>query len=277
MDDIVIFEKEGELSENEQKYSPKDIQQIIDDSFYAQIETIVPLDTDQIKALENLNQYCVNTALATPEVLKDPRKIPYKSNAELKKALVAICLAQALINPRRKNIERKEFFELNISIYQKENAVKQISFGEIHTENVQAAIYWDVVEDWKLYYDKSMGGIKALVDEKTNLVGLDNFTRGGDPMYEFARFHRKYAEKINKQEEDSNLAVKDAFRTAVVQSVASEVTKQQLIEGKNPMDIINNLLSQTDQMQIGSARPKQNYRPEEPQTPKIAYKPKKDS
>lgn len=270
------------MDEQNQEYvfTPKDIQQIIDESFYAELETNVILDKDQIAALRNLNQYCVNIALETPEVMKDPRKIPYKSNAELQRALVAICLAQALVNPRRKNIERKEFFEFNINIYQKENAIKQISFGAVHPENVQAAIYWDVVEDWKLYNDKSMGGIKALVDEKTNLVGLPSFARGGDPMYEFARFHRKFAEKVNKQEEDSRLMVKDAFRTAVVQSVASEVTKQQLIEGKNPMDIINNLLSQTDQMQIGTARPnssgEKKAESDAPQNPRIAYKPNKE-
>lgn len=254
-------------------FTPKDIQQIIDDSFYSKIKTEVFLDNDQIKALENLNQYCVNSALENPEVIKDPRKLPYKSNLELKRALVAICLAQALVNPRRKMNERKEFFELNISIYQRENAVKIIDFGKIHPENVQAAIYWEIVEDWKLYNDKSMGGIKALVDEKTNLIGLPNFIRGGDPMYEFARFTRKYTEKVNKQEEQSKLALQDAYRAAVVQSVASEVTKQQLLEGKNPIDVINNLLSQTDQMQISKPRTKRDRSEDKPEVPQITYEP----
>lgn len=46
-----------------------------------------------------------------------------------------------------------------------------------------------------IYRDRNGMGIKTLIDTKTNLVGLPDFSRGGDPVYEFARFHRKYTEK----------------------------------------------------------------------------------
>ena len=168
---------------------------MIDLAFSAVIETSVPLETDQLDALENLSQYCVNAALHNPEVIKRPLKVVYKANEALKEALVAICLAYSLINPRRKLRENKEFFEKNITIYQRPGNIKFIDFGQIAPDSIQAAVYWEIVEDWKLYCDKECGGIKALVDEKTNLAGLDNYIRGGDPIYEFARFHRKYTEK----------------------------------------------------------------------------------
>lgn len=57
----------------------------------------------------NLNQYCVNAALHNPEVIKKPLKVVYKTNEGLKEALVAICLAYSLVNPRRKLRENKEF------------------------------------------------------------------------------------------------------------------------------------------------------------------------
>lgn len=227
----------------------RDIQELVNLTFNATIQSSVEFDVDQIRALENLNQYCVQAALKTPEVIQKPLKIVYKANEAFKEALVAICLSYALINPRRKLVENKEFFERNISILQKPGNVKFLDFGNLNPENVQHAIYWEIIEDWKLYYDNECGGIKALVDEKTNLAGLDNYVRGGDPLYEFARFHRKYTEKTRAQEEKSKIAAQDAFRNAVVQSVATEVTRQQLLEGKNPMEIIDSLLKQANSYQ----------------------------
>ena len=160
-----------------------------------------------------------------------------------------------MTNPRRKLRESKEFFEKNITIYHLPNNVKEIDFGGITPENVVEAVNWEVLEDWKLYRDNESGGIKALVDEKTNLAGLDTYQRGGDPLYEFARFHRKFTEKENKIAEESRIQAQNAFRNAVVQSVTSEVAKQQLLAGRNPMDIINSLLSQEDELQLPSGRP----------------------
>lgn len=161
----------------EETKTEKDIQELIDLAFSAVVQTSVELEDDQLDALENLNQYCVNTALHNPEVIKKPLKVVYKTNEGLKEALVAICLAYSLVNPRRKLRENKEFFDKNITIYQRPGNVKFIDFGEIAPDSVQAAVYWDIIEDWKLYIDRECGGIKALVDEKTNLAGLDNYIR----------------------------------------------------------------------------------------------------
>lgn len=233
----------------------EDIQNLINQALSCTVTCKIPLSAEQTDALQNLNEYCVNLALQMPEVAKKPLKIIYKSNEEFKTALVAFCLCHSLTNPRRKLRENKEYFEKNITIYHLPNNVKEINFGEISPESVAEAINWDVLEDWKLYRDNETGGIKALVDEKTNLTGLDNYLRGGDPLYEFARFRRKFTEKENKIAEESRIQAQNAFRSAVIQSVTSEVAKQQLLSGRNPMDIINSLLSQEDELQLPSNRP----------------------
>ena len=229
-----------------------DVQNLINQALTSTVVTRVELDEDQIAALQNLNEYCANLVLQTPEVAKRPLKIMYKTNEEFKLALVAICLSHALTNPRRKLNENKQFFEKNINIYTYPDNTKEIDFGYIDPQNVYDAINWDIVEDWKLYRDREYGGIKALIDEKTHLTGLDGYRRGGDPLYEFARFHRKFTEKENKIAEEGQIEAQNAFRNAVMQSVASEVAKQQLLEGKNPMDIINSLLGQGNKLQLGN-------------------------
>lgn len=132
-----------------------------------------------------------------------------------------------------------------------EPGVKFISFGKIDPVNVQDAIYEDIIEDWKIYTDKEGLGIKSLVDEKTKLLGLDNYQRGGDPLYEFARFHRKYTEKEHRKEEKARESAQEAFRNAMAQTLATEATKQQLLAGKNPMELLELLFSpQTNRKQI---------------------------
>ena len=124
----------------EETKTEKDIQELIDLAFSAVVQTSVELEDDQLDALENLNQYCVNAALHNPEVIKKPLKVVYKTNEGLKEALVAICLAYSLVNPRRKLRENKEFFDKNITIYQRPGNVKFIDFGEIAPDSVQAAV-----------------------------------------------------------------------------------------------------------------------------------------
>nr|QJR98165.1 hypothetical protein PlAlph_1690 [uncultured Alphaproteobacteria bacterium] len=232
----------------------EDIQNLINQALSCTVMSRIPLSGEQMDALQNLNEYCVNLALQMPEVAKKPLKVVYKSNEEFKIALMAFCLCQSLTNPRRKLRENKEFFEKNITIYHLPNNVKEIDFGEILPENVAEAINWEVLEDWKLYRDNESGGIKALVDEKTRLTGLETYRRGGDPLYEFARFHRKFTEKENKIAEESRIQAQNSFRNAVIQSVTSEVAKQQLLAGMNPMDIINTLLSQESDLQLPPSR-----------------------
>ena len=227
-------------------------QNLVELALSSTIFSQVPLSEAQLAALQNLNEYCVHIALQNSEVAKNPLKISYKTNEEFKMALVAFCLAYSLINPRRKLVEDKEFFDKNITIYQRADNVKEIDFGDIDPQSVDAAINWEIVEDWKLYRDNERGGIKALVDEKTNLAGLENYKRGGNPLYEFARFHRKLLEKENREAARSKIEAQNAFRNAVISSVASEAAKQQLAEGKSPMDIINSLLKEEDNLELPS-------------------------
>ncbi len=229
-----------------------DAQSLIDMALQCTVSSLVPLNQEQLDALQNLNEYCVHLALQNPEVAKAPLKIIYKSNEEFKMALVAFCLAFSLTNPRRKLVEDKDFFEKNITIYHKPNNVKEISFGEIDPRTVIEAINWDIVEDWKLYRDSERDGIRALVEEKTNMLGLEDYKRGGNPLYEFARFHRKYVEKERKVQQKSKQEMQNAYRNAVISSVTSEVAKQQLLEGKSPVDIINALLKQGDDLDAGA-------------------------
>lgn len=230
----------------------EDRQNLVELALSSTVFSQVPLDDEQLAALQNLNEYCVHIALQNPEVAKNPLKIAYKTNEEFKMALVAFCLAYSLINPRRRSVEDKDFFDKNIAIYQRPDNVKEISFGNIDQQSVVEAINWEIVEDWKLYRDSERGGIKALVDEKTNLIGLENYKRGGNPLYEFARFHRKLMEKENKEARRSKIEAQNAFRNAVISSVASEAAKQQLAQGRSPIDIINSLLKEEDNLQIGS-------------------------
>ena len=226
----------------------EDAQNLIDMALQCTVSSLVPLNQEQLDALQNLNEYCVHLALQNPEVVKHPLKIVYKSNEEFKMALVAFCLAYSLTNPRRKLVEDKDFFEKNIAIYHQSNNVKEISFGEIDQQLVIEAINWDIVEDWKLYRDSERDGIRALVEEKTNMLGLEDYKRGGNPLYEFARFHRKFMEKEKRAEYRSKQEMQNAYRNAVISSVTSEVAKQQLLEGKSPVDIINALLKQSDDL-----------------------------
>lgn len=246
---------------DENKKLQKIIQSFIRKATEVEIVSEVPLSEEQLDALQGLNSYCVSQVLSDPEVVYDPRKINYKANQELKMAVVAMCLAQSLINPVRRNRENKEFFEENINIYMGDEKHKVIEFGAIHPENVSDALFEEIIEDWKIYRDREGFGIKALIDEKTNLTGLNNFNRGGDPIYEFARFRRKYTEKEKVKEEKRRESAQEAFRNAMVQSLASEVARQQLLEGRNPLELLDQLFAPSGKYQ-GTKRVTQRIDPQ---------------
>jgi len=201
------------------------------------------LEQKALEALQVLRNHCLNQALDDAEVRRDPRKLRYKTAQELKYSLVAICLAQALVNPVRRQAENKEYFARNIQVTTADRDWDCVDFGEISIQNVQEAVYPEIINDWMIYRDRNGMGIKTLIDSKTNLTGLPDFNRGGDPIYEFARFHRKYTEKEHRQQEQSRLAAQDAFRNAMVQQVAIEMTKQQMLDGRNPMELIDMLFA----------------------------------
>jgi hypothetical protein len=221
----------------------KIIYEIISRAINVNIDSNIPFSEEHIEVLNSLNEYSVNHILSDPEIIRDPRKIPYKANEELKICLVAICLSQSLTNPLRKHRETKEFFIENINIGINADNQKFLSFGNLEPENVLEAINWEIAEDWKIFRDREGHGIISLINEKTNLTGLDNYKVGGDLLYEFARFQRKFTEKERKKEEKARESAQEAFRNAIVQSLATEVAKQQLLEGKNPFELVDLLFA----------------------------------
>ena len=136
----------------------------------------VELAQEQLEALQVLRNHCLNQALDDAEVRRDPRKLRYKTAQELKYSLVAICLAQALTNPARRQAENKEYFMNNIQVATADRDWNRIDFGMAGADNVREAIFPEIINDWMIYRDKNGMGIKTLIDTKTNLVGLPDFS-----------------------------------------------------------------------------------------------------
>lgn len=134
----------------------------------------VELAQEQLEALQVLRNHCLNQALDDAEVRRDPRKLRYKTAQELKYSLVAICLAQALTNPARRQAENKEYFMNNIQVATADRDWDRIDFGMAGADNVREAIFPEIINDWMIYRDKNGMGIKTLIDTKRSAV---NFSR----------------------------------------------------------------------------------------------------
>ena len=85
-----------------------EIQKIVDKVAERKINTNIFLSSRQLDVLSQLSYFSTHRILNDIEVEKDPRKIAYKSNQEIKTALVALCLTIALINHRSKSKYNKE-------------------------------------------------------------------------------------------------------------------------------------------------------------------------
>lgn len=216
---------------------------IINKAIEVEFESNVKFTYKQLDLLQELNTFCATQVANDPEVLRDPKKIIYKTNQEMHLALTALCLSQALIDSHSRKSENKEFFLENISVSSSDEGTKILNFGLISPERAQAAVNEEFIYDWIIYRDKDGRGISALMDHKTHLNRLTDYLRGGDPLYEFARFQRKYAEQKYLKEDHAKESAQEAFRNTMVQAVAAEITKQQLLEGKNPLDLVNLLFS----------------------------------
>lgn len=238
------------------------IGRLIEQAANVNVECEFPLAPEKLAMLKGLNAYCVSQVLYDPEVIRDPRKINYFANQELKLAVMAFCLSEALVNPQRRNRETKEFFAENINIYLRDEHTKVICFGALEHHKADAALYNEIVEDWKIYRDREGLGIKALVDNKTNLAGLSDYMRGGDPVYEFARFHRKYTEQEHRRQEQNRQATEQAFRNGIVQSLAQEISKQQLLEGRNPMELIDMIFHSGPKQRVSLPSPERGLDPQ---------------
>lgn len=250
---------------------------IIGKAIDVEFQSNIKFTYKQLDVLQELNTFCATQVADDIEVQRDPKKIIYKTNHELQYALVAICLSKALTDPQSRKGEDKEFFLENISVTTSDDGCRFLDFGKINPERVKSAVYPEIIYDWMIYRDKNGRGINALMDSKTHLNRLTDYLRGGDPLYEFARFQRKYTEQKLSKEDRAKESAQEAFRNTMVQSVAAEIAKQQLIEGKNPMDLVNLLFSADD---FGEAikqltQPQSVPIPQQKKQMQIEYKPKK--
>ena len=231
---------------NKEKIIETEIKKIIDNVAKREIKTNVFLYPNQLAILSQLNVFCTNNILNNPEIEKDPRKIAYTTNIELKTALIALCLSVTLINHRSKEKYTKEFFEKNILVESPDNDTVEIKFEKTDNKIIEKAINPEFVFDWMVYRDKEGRGIFALMNEKVCDLEWHEYYAGGSPIYEFARFQKKYFDYRRNKERKSKESAQESFRNAVAQQVAIQITNQQLLAGKNPMDFVNLLFGKTD-------------------------------
>ena len=226
---------------NKDEFIKQKIQKIIDSVINREIITNINLTSRQLDILSQLNEFCTNKILNDIEIEKDPRKIPYKTNEELRYALIALCLSVALANHRSKNKYNKEFFNDNIFIESISSDMIKIRFENTEDHIIKSAINPELIFDWMIYRDFEGRGIYTLINEKMKGIGLDEYNAGGCPIYEFARFQRKYHDYRTRKETLNKESAQEAFRNAVAQQIAIQITNQQLLEGNNPMDFVNML------------------------------------
>lgn len=231
---------------NKQQLIDDAINKIIEKASNPQIQSNIALDEEQLELLHQLNIFCVQQVLYDSEVKKDPRKITYMSSQELKIALIALCLSRSLMNPRAPINYNKEYFEENINIETLDGNIKNITFKNISEKEVDKALNIELVCDWMIYRDQNGKGIRALMDAKTFHQDLEDYQKGGHPVYEFARFERKFYEHKQGKDVANKESAQEAFRNTIVKETAAEIARQQIASGKNPMELVNLLFAQQD-------------------------------
>ena len=130
-----------------------------------------------------------------------------------------------------------KFFEEQIKIIQDSKNQKVIDFGSIRPQLVQQSFIPEVIDDWILYRDINGDGIHALMDKKTYLQGLKTYTRGGHPVYEFARFYRRFMEDKLAQKADEQKTIKEI----AIKSLTDQVIHQQLAKGISPQQLLESI------------------------------------
>ena len=65
---------------NKDKAIQDAMQKLIERAIGKNLIADVPFSLNQLNDLANLNEYCVNQTLGNEEVMRDPRKLSYKSN-----------------------------------------------------------------------------------------------------------------------------------------------------------------------------------------------------
>ncbi len=202
------------------------------------IQTSIPLSGEQIEALYDLNDFCAYQALCDAEVQRDIRKLSYVANNAMKTALMAIGLSSSLITVDRRNVEDIDLYENNIVVHPRVDGIKKIDFGRIPPARFLDFLSFDIVDDWMIFADYHGFGLKSLLDYKTNLAGLEKVHKGGGPIYEFARFQRRYKEHLNAKEAKAKESAQNAFRNSMVSSIANKYTEQKLLEGNTIEDMM---------------------------------------
>lgn len=234
------------MATNKQQLIDDAINKIIEKNCNQQIQSDIALDEEQLELLHQLNIFCVKQVLDDFEVKRDPRKIAYMASKELKVALVALCLSRSLMNPRAPKNYNKEYFEENINIETIDGNIKNITFKNISEKEIDKALNIELVCDWMIYRDKDGKGIRALMDAKTFHQDLEDYQKGGHPVYEFARFERKFYEHKQGKDVANKESAQEAFRNAIVKETAAEIARQQIASGKNPMELVNLLFAPQD-------------------------------
>ena len=201
-------------------------------------ETTPALSEFQNVLLDRLIAFAIHQIKYDTEARHMPSKTTYKINQELKLALVALLTTCALLDPTREGHESEVFFDHQINIIQK-NRHKLIHFGLIRPFLIQNFLIPEIVDDWITYRDVCGDGIYALKDKKTVLQGLDNFSPGGSPVMEFARFYRKFMEKKLKKKEN----FQQQLQQTALKSLTDEIVRQQLSKGYSPKDVLANIMS----------------------------------
>lgn len=211
---------------------------------YASANTIVtsfPFTKTQFEQLQKLSLFAVHQASNNDEVRLMPAKMIYKVNEELKLALIALLVTCSVMDFQRQGQETKEFFDAQIKIIQKNNGKKNIDFGIIRADLLERFLIPEIVDDWITYRDVNGDGIHALMRKKTGFIGIKNYEKGGEPLYEFVRFYHKFMEQ--KQRKSEKLL--EQFKQEAVHSLANKVVEQQLLEGRSPDTILKSLMNDT--------------------------------
>ncbi len=203
-----------------------------------QLDTIPELDAQQMALLNKLHLFAIHQTSYNEEAKRIPVKMSYKVNDELKLAIIAILTTCSLLDIKRSGRENRKFFEDQIKIIQKDNTAKTIDFGKIRPGLLQEFLVPEIVEDWILYRDVNGDGIYALMDSKTYLQGLKDYAKGGEPVYEFARFYRTYMRDRLFQQTEQKKRVQDI----AVRSLIDQVIQQRLADGCSPQTLLENAL-----------------------------------
>ncbi len=223
-----------------QKRIQDEVNRIIDEAADVKIVSNVPFDDMQLALLQELNYFSAVQTLYDEEVQKDPRKILYKTNQNFKKALVALCLTQVLINKRSKGYYTKEYFEENIDVKTVEKRTKQVNFGRCENEEIIGAINVEKAFDWILYCQGR--GIDAFVAEKTDCRGLEGFVPGASKTYEFARFERLHNEEQRRKQAIEKERLQQEFKQSFMKELAVGLAQQQIENNSaNVLDIVSSL------------------------------------